>query len=136
MAEYAQGVQYWNDRYSQDTDTFEWFLPYGGIAGVLSQHITSISEVLVVGCGNSSTSCLISHAQGPLLSPPLPDPTLARTLPWLATDLSEEIHDRLSKRVTSMDISDVVIDQMRLRCRAKQNLKCPSQWLPLPLLTH
>jgi hypothetical protein len=77
MAEYAKAA-YWDDRYTQDPETFEWFQSYDGIKSSLKQYINDKSRVLVVGCGNSA--------------------------------LSEQIYSNLSKKVVSIDISEVSLD--------------------------
>lgn len=100
MAEYAKAA-YWDDRYTQDPETFEWFQSYSGIAHILKQYINDKSRVLVVGCGNSRKLVEIHpfpsfsffvHVHHFLLS---------------LTELSENIYTNLTKKVVSIDISEV-----------------------------
>lgn len=58
--EYGQGASYWNDRYTEEDTTFEWYQSYEGLAGFLSKHIKPGYSVLVIGSGNSRTSVLFS----------------------------------------------------------------------------
>jgi len=53
MAEYAQGATYWNERYRLEEDPLEWFQPYEAFEHVFREYVSHLSEVLVVGCGNS-----------------------------------------------------------------------------------
>lgn len=55
MAEYAD-VNYWNERYTKDEKTFEWYQGYVGIQKVLRLHLVPNKTILVPGCGNSSLS--------------------------------------------------------------------------------
>ena len=53
----AYGEQkYWNDRYENDSEQFEWFLPWSQIRPNLDINFKPNSNALVVGCGSSSMS--------------------------------------------------------------------------------
>jgi len=54
--EYAQGAQYWDRRYREDPECFEWYHEYEEIEAVLRRYIKANDKVLVLGCGNSSKS--------------------------------------------------------------------------------
>lgn len=48
--------EYWNQRYQQDTEPFEWYQKYEDIKSKIRPYIKDESKVLVVGCGNSPFS--------------------------------------------------------------------------------
>ncbi|KAH9569012.1 hypothetical protein CY35_03G109600, partial [Sphagnum magellanicum] len=53
----AYGVEtYWDNRYSQDTSTFDWYQRYAGVAPLINMYIPKSSKILMVGCGNASIS--------------------------------------------------------------------------------
>lgn len=49
-------VSYWDSRYLQQPFTFDWLEDYESLKNYLSQHLTSSSSVLNVGCGSSELS--------------------------------------------------------------------------------
>lgn len=51
-------AEYWDERYKRETEPFEWYQDYNSMQKVLENNINSSSKVLVIGCGNSRTSCL------------------------------------------------------------------------------
>jgi hypothetical protein len=59
----AYGVEtYWDNRYSQDTSTFDWYQRYAGVAPLINMYIPKSSKILMVGCGNAGMSlhiCLL-----------------------------------------------------------------------------
>eukprot|EP00455_Lapot_gusevi_P049693 TRINITY_DN7095_c0_g1_i2.p1 TRINITY_DN7095_c0_g1~~TRINITY_DN7095_c0_g1_i2.p1 ORF type:complete len:208 (-),score=33.02 TRINITY_DN7095_c0_g1_i2:47-670(-) len=52
MAKYAR-PEYWDARYQQDPDPFEWYQNFEGLKHVLRPHLQLQSKILQVGCGNS-----------------------------------------------------------------------------------
>ncbi|CAM6027570.1 unnamed protein product, partial [Sphagnum balticum] len=53
----AYGVEtYWDNRYSQDTSTFDWYQWYAGVAPLINMYIPKSSKILMVGCGNAAIS--------------------------------------------------------------------------------
>lgn len=47
---------YWNDRYTDDPDPFDWYQTYAGVKSILSKHLTKKGRVLMAGAGNSTLS--------------------------------------------------------------------------------
>lgn len=105
-------VEYWNARYSNDTQVFEWLQNYQGISHLLSPNYLSPNKpfsiekqnteptfpsrsqakVLIVGCGNSR----------------------------LGEDM---LKDGWHGGITNVDFSDVVIDTMRARYKNGEYLR-------------
>eukprot|EP00591_Stephanopyxis_turris_P005770 CAMPEP_0195511366 /NCGR_PEP_ID=MMETSP0794_2-20130614/3709_1 /TAXON_ID=515487 /ORGANISM="Stephanopyxis turris, Strain CCMP 815" /LENGTH=246 /DNA_ID=CAMNT_0040638947 /DNA_START=103 /DNA_END=843 /DNA_ORIENTATION=+ len=89
MAQYSK-VEYWNERYTKDPDSFDWYQRYSGIRHFLTEEYLSENKlsfpnrdslrVLDLGCGNSR--------------------------------LSEEMKEDGFGSVTSVDYSTAVIKQM------------------------
>ena len=52
MAQYGK-KDYWEERYARDTEPFDWYQRYSGLAAILSEHLAKPHEILVAGCGNS-----------------------------------------------------------------------------------
>eukprot|EP00914_Ancora_sagittata_P004958 GHVO01010322.1.p1 GENE.GHVO01010322.1~~GHVO01010322.1.p1 ORF type:complete len:222 (+),score=31.93 GHVO01010322.1:29-667(+) len=56
MAQYGK-IEYWNERYTRDTEPFEWFQRWSGIRDIVTATVPDKkSHILVVGCGNSRIS--------------------------------------------------------------------------------
>ena len=55
MAKYEKH-EYWEERYTRDTEPFDWYQNWSGIKDVLGQYITPNQQILHVGCGNSRLS--------------------------------------------------------------------------------
>eukprot|EP00249_Psilotum_nudum_P002193 c15099_g1_i1 orf=393-1130(+) len=49
-------ASYWDNRYRQDTGSFDWYQQYSGLASLLQKYIPKTSLVLMVGCGNALLS--------------------------------------------------------------------------------
>lgn len=52
MAAYAS-VDYWDERYENDPEPFDWYQRYDMFRIELLEHIRPDHKVLIVGCGNS-----------------------------------------------------------------------------------
>ncbi|KAK2941071.1 putative S-adenosyl-L-methionine dependent methyltransferase [Blattamonas nauphoetae] len=46
-------VDYWNDRYTQSSEPFEWYQDYTAISTVLGEFIQPEQKILFIGCGTS-----------------------------------------------------------------------------------
>lgn len=46
---------YWNNRYSRDSGSFDWYQHYTGVAPLLKMYAKTADEVLMVGCGSART---------------------------------------------------------------------------------
>lgn len=46
-------ASYWDNRYRQDTGSFDWYQQYAGLAPVLQKYVPKASRILMVGCGNA-----------------------------------------------------------------------------------
>ncbi|KAH8943285.1 hypothetical protein BDL97_13G044000 [Sphagnum fallax] len=44
---------YWDNRYSQDAGTFDWYQRYAGLAPLINMYIPKQNKILMVGCGNA-----------------------------------------------------------------------------------
>lgn len=44
---------YWNERYSQDVGSFDWYQTYANMAPLINMYIPKSDNVLMVGCGNA-----------------------------------------------------------------------------------
>merc|ERR1712028_113470 len=55
MAQYGQ-VTYWDERYTNDKEVFDWYQRYDGIKSLITRFVEPESRVLMVGCGNSRLS--------------------------------------------------------------------------------
>jgi len=51
-ATYAEAT-YWDERYSNDTAVFEWYVSYDVLGNFLERHLNKSDDVLHVGNGNS-----------------------------------------------------------------------------------
>merc|ERR1712216_892738 len=55
MAQYGR-PEYWDERYTKDTEPFDWYQRYEGIKSVLDRYVQPTHKVLMVGAGNSRLS--------------------------------------------------------------------------------
>ena len=55
MAQYGK-QEYWDARYQQDNEPFEWYQHWAGFKDIVSPLFKTDNQILVVGCGNSSMS--------------------------------------------------------------------------------
>lgn len=80
---YGSGAGYWDDRYSNDPETFEWLEGFAGIQGMIRELTDGnrASRVLHPGCGNSA--------------------------------ITERMYDDGYRYIVNCDISQVVIRQMQ-----------------------
>lgn len=46
---------YWNNRYSHDPNTFDWYQKYPSLAPLIRLYVPRHHPILVVGAGNSGT---------------------------------------------------------------------------------
>src|ERR1700683_3432710 len=56
MAEMQEGygaTSYWEDWYSSTKSTFEWYMGYRDLKGILNRTIPKKGKILMVGAGNS-----------------------------------------------------------------------------------
>jgi RAT1-interacting protein len=86
-----QDVAYWNSRYLNDSEGYEWFQSWTNFFPFLRQYVPAGGRALNIGSGSSPMS-----------------------LEMLNSGLSD---------IVSIDISDVVIEQMRSRYSAESRLK-------------
>jgi ubiquinone/menaquinone biosynthesis C-methylase UbiE len=49
-------LSYWDERYTKDKESFDWYQHWAGFKDVLSQHINRSDKILVHGCGNAAMS--------------------------------------------------------------------------------
>jgi len=88
-------AEYWDHRYNENSDPFEWYLGWDRIREVLSSYVGNNMNSLVIGCGNSPMS-----------------------------------YDMLKDgfvNVVSIDISQILIDQMKYRYIKESKL----QWFQM-----
>ena len=55
MAQYGK-VEYWEERYTRDTEAFDWYQRWTGLKDIFVQYISPNQQILHVGCGNSKLS--------------------------------------------------------------------------------
>merc|ERR1712196_564014 len=55
MAQYGR-PEYWDERYTKDTEPFDWYQRYEGIKSVLDRYVQPTHKVLMAGAGNSRLS--------------------------------------------------------------------------------
>eukprot|EP00003_Mantamonas_plastica_P023452 TRINITY_DN4227_c0_g2_i1.p1 TRINITY_DN4227_c0_g2~~TRINITY_DN4227_c0_g2_i1.p1 ORF type:complete len:227 (+),score=37.94 TRINITY_DN4227_c0_g2_i1:70-681(+) len=55
LANYGS-VDYWDDRFEQDTEPFDWYQQYDDLQELINNTVDKSANVLVVGCGNSNFS--------------------------------------------------------------------------------
>jgi len=44
---------YWDNRYSQDVGSFDWYQRYAGLAPLINMYLPKTDNVMMVGCGNA-----------------------------------------------------------------------------------
>lgn len=44
---------YWDNRYSQDVGSFDWYQRYAGLAPLINMYMPKTDHLLMVGCGNA-----------------------------------------------------------------------------------
>ncbi|OAE22963.1 hypothetical protein AXG93_2997s1270 [Marchantia polymorpha subsp. ruderalis] len=47
---------YWDNRYSQDAGSFDWYQRYSGLSPIITKYISKTHRILMVGCGNAVIS--------------------------------------------------------------------------------
>jgi len=55
MAQYGR-PEYWDERYTKDTEPFDWYQRYEGIKSTLDRYVQPTHKVLMSGAGNSRLS--------------------------------------------------------------------------------
>jgi len=55
MSQYGK-ADYWNDRYSKDSDPFDWYQKYDALSTLFKKYLKPVDKILMVGCGNSRLS--------------------------------------------------------------------------------
>ncbi|UIZ23900.1 hypothetical protein KXD40_009557 [Peronospora effusa] len=55
MAQYGK-VTYWDERYTKDSEQFDWYQRYEGLKGLLNQYVKKTDNILMAGAGNSRLS--------------------------------------------------------------------------------
>lgn len=55
MAQYGR-PEYWDERYTKDSEPFDWYQRYEGIKSVLDRYVQPTHKVLMTGAGNSRLS--------------------------------------------------------------------------------
>lgn len=79
-AQYGK-ASFWDGRYCNNPEPFDWYHPYEAIAGIVNKYADPSMRVMQVGCGNST--------------------------------LTEEMYEDGYKNIWNIDLSRVVIDQMK-----------------------
>ncbi|OWZ08226.1 Methyltransferase [Phytophthora megakarya] len=55
MAQYGKAT-YWDERYTKDSEQFDWYQRYGGLKELLNQYVKKTDAILMAGAGNSRLS--------------------------------------------------------------------------------
>jgi len=55
MAQYGK-PEYWEERYTRDTEPFDWYQRWSGIKDIITQYVLPTHQILHLGCGNSRLS--------------------------------------------------------------------------------
>jgi len=55
MSQYGR-ADYWNDRYTKDTDPFDWYQKYEALSSLFKKYVKPQDKTLMIGCGNSRLS--------------------------------------------------------------------------------
>lgn len=63
MAKYG-AADYWNDRYSNDSEPFDWYQTYATLKPKLSMVVKRSDYILMLGCGSSSKLTILACAYG------------------------------------------------------------------------
>ena len=53
-------ASYWDERYKQDSGSFDWYQEYSGLSPLLDKYAPKTSRILMVGCGNAGQYCFLS----------------------------------------------------------------------------
>ena len=53
-------ASYWDERYKQDSGSFDWYQQYSGLSPLLDKYAPKTSRILMVGCGNAGQYCFLS----------------------------------------------------------------------------
>jgi SAM-dependent methyltransferase len=48
--------EYWDNRYSTDAGSFDWYQRYSGLAPLINKYVPKESRILMIGCGNAAIS--------------------------------------------------------------------------------
>jgi len=48
-------LSYWQKRYFNDPNSFDWYLKFSDFESLIAPHFHNEKQVLVIGCGTSST---------------------------------------------------------------------------------
>ena len=117
MTDYGS-MAYWDERYSSEDTTFDWYQEFSSLKPYLMHHLTNGEhfEILVPGCGNSSK--LINSA----LYYVIYDNNLYSVLYFLA--LSADLYEAGYHNITNIDTSAVVIQQMNERYAENEDMEC------------
>lgn len=46
--------EYWNNRYTNDLEVFDWYQTYRTLQKLINKHIPKEARNMIIGCGNSS----------------------------------------------------------------------------------
>jgi SAM-dependent methyltransferase len=109
MAEAYGTTAYWNERYTDDPDPFDWYQTYAGIKGILAKHLTKKGRVLMAGAGNSTLS------EGNLF-------THNMLFNVMSLHFCEDMCNDGFEFIANIDISGVVMDQMSKRYSDTPNM--------------
>jgi len=55
MTQYGK-IEYWDERYTRDSEPFDWYQRFAGVKDVITQFVGPESNILNIGCGNSRMS--------------------------------------------------------------------------------
>ncbi|KYQ89160.1 hypothetical protein DLAC_10405 [Tieghemostelium lacteum] len=53
---YGGGAMYWDNRYINNPESFDWYQSYEGLKTIINEQTTHTDNILMVGCGNSLLS--------------------------------------------------------------------------------
>lgn len=138
----AYGVEtYWDNRYSQDTSTFDWYQRYAGVAPLINMYIPKSSKILMVGCGNAGMSLHISvfffdeclrytGRKGLGVLCRNNGTEIQEIFGWgIFVAISEDMVFDGYQDIVNIDISAVVIEAMREKYKDMHQLQCnPSSY--------
>jgi hypothetical protein len=118
---------YWDNRYSQDVGSFDWYQRYAGLAPLINMYLPKSSNVLMVGCGNAGLcqSQLYSNCKYLVQIYTIWHVLTGRCyLVVVGTVISEEMVNDGHEAITNIDISQVVIDAMKEKYKYMPQLQC------------